>query len=244
MDASRLTTSDLSGRYYLQLPAPGGPFEGYYASLEALRPMLEGEAWQAAASGYFVNVAGNFDAVRLTYFTPAPERLREVVEEFAAAKGLAQSQPLEPPVAATVAGGYGGEELRFRRFLTNYTLIGLDMLRADALHARRLFATFRWQVMAARQPYRPHFAATFERDSAFFRGLGTEEREQFWADLAHWPNPPQVDWAHMMVNMILGCDWLGEWKSYFCQPQAPLSIEEINARVRQQGFEIPQDWKT
>ena len=47
------------------------------------------------------------------------------------------------------SAGYGGEELRFRRFLFTYTLIGLEIMETDLLHARRLFATFRWQVMRA-----------------------------------------------------------------------------------------------
>jgi len=237
-----MDVSDLSGRFYLRLPGSGGRFAGYYASLEALRPLLEGAEWQAAATGYFINVAGDFDAVRLTYFSAAPDRLGALVRQFAAARGLAQSQPPEPPVPAQVAAGYGGEELRFRRYLATYTRIGLDLLRADALNARCLFATFRWQVMAARQPYRPHFQRTFQRDSPFYRGLPAAAQDQFWADLVHWPNPPQVDWAHMMVNMLLGCDWLGDWL-YFLRPQPPLGRAEINERLAEQGFAIPDDWK-
>ena len=83
---------------------------------------------------------------------------------------------------------------------------------------------------------------TFERDSPIYRGLPAAEQEQFWADPAHWPNPPQVDWAHMMVNMMLGCDWLGDWRTFFLQPQAPLSLAEINARVAEQGFTIADSW--
>ena len=238
-----MTTTDVTGRFYLQQPGGGGRFAGYFASLEALRPMLAGAAWQAAVTGYYLNVAGDFDAVRLTYLTTTPEAVRQVVEDYCAAAGLAQSAPPEPPNPSVISGSYGGEELRFRRFLWTYPLIGLDLLAADPRHARCLFATFRWQVMAARQPCRPHFARTFERDSPYYRALPPAEQEQFWADLAHWPNPPQVDWAHMMVNMLLGCDWLGEWRSYFCQPQAPLSLAEINARVAEQGFTIPEGWR-
>jgi hypothetical protein len=180
--------------------------------------------------------------VRLTYLTRTPERVRQVVEAFAAARGLAQSQPPEPSAPGQTAGSYGGEELRFRRFLATYPLITLDLLQADPLHTRCLFATFRWQVMAARRPYRPHCAPTFERDSPYYRAMPAAAQEQFWADLAHWPNPPQVDWAHMMVNMALGCDWLGDWRSLFLQPQAPLSLAEVNARVAEQGFAIPAGW--
>jgi hypothetical protein len=242
MDLARLATTDLTGRFYLQLPNRGGRFAGYYASLDVLRPLLAGAEWQAAVTGYYLNVAGDFDAVRLTYLTTTPERVRTTVEAFAAARGLAHSHPPEPPAPSQIAGSYGGEELRFRRFLATYPLIGLDLLHADPLHARCLFATFRWQVMAARQPYRPHFVRTFERDSPIYRGLPAAEQEQFWADLAHWPNPPQVDWAHMMVNMMLGCDWLGDWRTFFLQPQPPLTLAEINARVAEQGFTIADSW--
>ena len=242
MDLSRLTTTDLTGRFYLQAPGRGGRFAGYYASLDALRPMLDGAEWQAAVTGYYLNVAGDYDAVRLTYLTTTPDLVRETVVAFAAALSVVQSQPPEPPGPSQISGSYGGEEYRFRRFLATYPLIGLDLLAADRLNTRCLFATFRWQVMAARQPYRPHFAGTFERDSPYYRAMPAAEQEQFWADLAHWPNPPQVDWAHMLVNMALGCDWLGDWR-YFLQPQPPLSLAEINTRLADQGFAIPLDWQ-
>jgi hypothetical protein len=242
MDLSRLATTDLTGRFYLQASGSGGRFAGYYATLDALRPLLRSAEWQAAVTGYYLNVAGDFDAVRLTYLTTTPAAVQAAVAAFTAQGGLAESQPPEPPNPSQISGSYGGEELRFRRFLATYPLIGLDLLAANALHARCLLATFRWQVMAARQPYRPHFARTFERDSPGYRAMPAAAQEQFWADLAHWPNPPQVDWAHMLVNMLLGCDWLGDWR-YFLQPQPPLSLAEINARVAEQGFQIPDGWE-
>src|SRR5579859_1235062 len=136
---SRLTVTDITGRFYLKLPQAGGRFAGYYASLDALRPLLAGAEWQAAVTGYYLNVAGDFDAVRLTYLTTTPEQVRAVVEAFAAARGLAQSQPPEPPAPSQISGSYGGEELRFRRFLCTYPLITLDLLQADPLHTRCLF---------------------------------------------------------------------------------------------------------
>jgi hypothetical protein len=97
--------------------------------------------------------------------------------------------------------------------------------------------------MRARQPYRPHFTTTFENLSSFYNSLLEEQQEQFWQDLAHWPNPPQVDWAHLFVNMVLGCDWIGPdiWPKFLTR-QPPLPIQEINTKIRELGFEIPLNW--
>jgi len=59
--------------------------------------------------------------------------------------------------------------------------------------------------MRARQSYKPHFLRTFENQSPFYNSLSPTEKDQFWHDLVHWPNPLEVDWAHFFVNMVLGC---------------------------------------
>jgi hypothetical protein len=105
-------------------------------------------------------------------------------------------------------------------------------------------ATFHWQVMAARRPYKPHFLQTFESQSPFYCSLPEMEKDQFCKDLSHWPNPPQVDWAHFLVNMVLACDWVVPecWK-YFLSQTPPLSIARINDLVKEQGFHIPDNWQ-
>jgi hypothetical protein len=243
MDVSRLTVSDLFGRFLLK-GSNGGAFSGYYRSLEAMRPLLESNDWQSSVSGYYVNVAGDFDAVRLSYFTPLPDQPRQAMERFAAKRRLERAEVPEPPHEKEISQNYGGEEIRFRKYLSTCTLVGLDIMEADLLHARRLFATFRWQVMRARRPYRPHFLSTFQQQSAFYRSLRPYEQDQFWRDLEHWPNPPQVDWAHLFVNMVLGCDWNhpSTWRS-FLTPQSPMPIHEINRIVSGQGFQIPDNWR-
>jgi hypothetical protein len=242
IDLSHLTEADLFGRFLLKVPG-GDKFTGYYCSLDALRPLLYSESWLDSVSGFYINVAGGFDTVRLSYFAPSADLPRTAIGNFASQCQL-EVEILESPHYVRIARKYGGEELRFRRFLSTYTPVGLEIMEADLLHARCLFATFRWQVMRARESYRPHFLRTFESQSAFYNSLAREEQDQFWRDLAHWPNPPQVDWAHMFVNMVLACDWIRpqDWRG-FQRAQPPLPIPKINKKVAPLDFQIPDEWR-
>ena len=96
--------------------------------------------------------------------------------------------------------------------------------------------------MRSRQEYKPHFEGTFIRDSRVYSSLSDEDRNQFWNDLSYWPNPPQVDWAHMMVNMILPGDFITNWND-FLQPKPALTIEEINKIIKPLKFQIPIGWR-
>ena len=236
-----MSETDLFGRFHLTIPG-GRRFDGYYASLDAIRPLVSGEHWRNSVTGFYINVTGDLNAVRLSCFTATPEIVRDVVESFVDKQELQHCQSPEVPSPSTVSQGYGGEELRFRRFLATYTLVGLEIMQADLFNARCLLATFRWQVMLARKPYKPHFSQTFESQSPFYRSLPEMEKDQFLKDLSNWPNPRQVDWAHLLVNMILGCDWVGCW-DYFLSQKPPLSIARINELVKEQGFQIPDDWR-
>jgi len=239
MNLNRITETDLFGTFHLRVPG-GDKYAGYYSSLDAIRPLLNSEEWKENITGFYLNVAGDFDGVRISYWTTSPEQTQQTVDEFVAEHGLEYIRNPSTPVQTRNSQQYGGEELRFRRFLATYTQIGLDIMEADLLNARRLFATFRLKVMIGRQPYKPHFIGTFENHSPFYNDFSDAEKDQFWLDIAHWPNPPQVDWAHMMVNMVLGCDW----NQIFQQASLPpLSISEINQIIRNQGFQIPQDWQ-
>ncbi len=242
MDLGRLGETDLFGRFFLR--SHKGRFEGYYRSLDTLRPLLTSDNWKRSVTGFYVNVAGDYDAVRLSYFTILPKETRTLVDSFAAECGLTNIQEPEIPRRTKVSECYGGEELRFRRFLSTQTLIGLDIMKADLHNARCLLATFRWQIMIARKPYKPHFLRTLENQSPFYNSLQADEKEQFWRDLAYWPNPPQVDWAHFLVNMVLGCDWNNDvvWP-IFVQSSPSLSVSQINEGIKSLGFQIPEGWK-
>ena len=242
INLNRLNETDLFARFFLKLPGTSG-LDGYYQTLFAAEPFLNTRAWQQAVTGYYLNV-GNDDSLRISYFTDKANTPTQVLTNFLSKNPLEYIQKPEKPNQKTVSALYGGEELRFRRFLSTYTLIGLDIMQIDILHARCLLATFRWQVMRNRQPYESHFIWTFENHSPFYNSLTMAEKNQFWLDIAHWPNPPQVDWAHMFVNMVLGCDWNG-WPAWqqFLSPKPPLTIPEINNLIRGQGFRIPDNWQ-
>jgi hypothetical protein len=239
-DLTLLRETDLFGRFYLKKPN-GGRFRGYYESLIGMRPLLCSKEWLQSVRGYYVNVAGKQDAVRLSYWTTAPQQTRNIIDLFVSQNGLKHIKEPIIPKHAINSAGYGGEELRFRRFLSTYTLIGLEIMETDLLHARRLFATFRWQIVRAGKPYRPHFLKTFEDQSFFFNSLSAREKEQFWLDLSYWPDSNKVDWAHLFVNMVLAADWFPVRK-HFHSPQRPLSISEINQLLEPMGFQIPENW--
>ena len=236
MNLSNINENDLFGRFSLKKP-DSVMFDTYYQSIEALRPLLTSEAWSDNVTGYYINVAGNMDTVRLSYFTSNPDGLLEVVENYCQQNNIEKNNQ-EQPHAARIAEAYGGEELRFRKYLHAYTQIGLDLIQENLLQARCLMATFRWQVMLSRQPYKPHFENIFEAQSSAYNSLSPEEKEQFWLDLSNWPDTQQVDWAHMMVNMILPGDFVQQW-NLFSQPRPAKSIDEINTIMERLGFQIP-----
>ncbi|MEA2039944.1 MAG: hypothetical protein U9N82_08965 [Thermodesulfobacteriota bacterium] len=239
--SSRISEDDLFGRFFLKKP-DGVQYENYFSTICAIYPLLQDGDWNECVTGYYINVAGNMDAVRLSFFTDDPQNAINCENDFCSENNIVEIQPCEYPHKVKIAEGYGGEELRFRKFLHMYTLIGIDLINADLLNARCLLATFRLQVMRSRQEYKPHFEGTFKKHSQTYLSLSEEGKEQFWSDLSNWPNPLQVDWAHMMVNMILPGDFVPAWND-FLAPKPSLTIGEINQVVAPMNFQIPVDWE-
>ena len=243
MNLNQLKEKDLFGRVYIQA-SDDGNLRNYFCSLKAIYALVRSKEWEKIVTGYYINHVNKkyYGSVRLSYFTHVNDNANEVVKHYVAEKGLKIiKNPEEIPYVNRISDGYGGEELRFRRFLSIYTLIGLDIMEANLLHARCLFATFRWQIMRARRPYTPHFLKFFENQSPFYNGLSSVEKDRFWRDMKHWPNHPQVDWAHLFVNMVLWCDW--DIREFLSQ-KSPLSISEINRILKQCafGFQIRENW--
>jgi len=247
MGIKKVSKSDLFGIFYVR-KLDGRKWESYYKTLEALRPLFKNEQFQEVVNGYYLNICGDFDAVRISYFAykgNAKEAV-SIFKRFLEENDIMEINDSRHPEEANVAKKYGGEEYeeRFRNYLVLETKIGLDLIKEDLLHARTLLATYRWQVRKASLPFREHFEPTFRRSSLTYNSLSEKEKDQFFTDLAEWPNPPQVDWAHMMVNFVLGCDW----NQVFSDPNyltrgKPLSLPEINMLIRNLGFQIPQKWK-
>lgn len=241
---SGLRETDLFGRFFLRLPGAKG-YDGYYDSLAAVADLVESDQWRGSVTGFYINVSEDSGGVRLSYFSASPEDVIDAMAALVPRFGLAETRMAEGPTPATVADRYGGEELRFRRYLTAYTRIGLDIMESDLLGARRLFALFRWQVSIEKKPYKPHFVRTFEGQSPFYNSLTAAEKEQFWKDLASWPEGSEVGWAHLFVNMVLGGDWIGEYWTERYRAGEPLSTPELNDVLRRagMGFKVPEGWR-
>jgi len=243
----RIPHDDLFGIFFVRKP-DGIRWDSYYKTLDALRPLFKNEEFQEVIDGFYLNICGDFDSVRISYFISQKhsEKAISVFREFFRDNGILEIENSKEPRKIILAKKYGGEECeeRFRTFLVLETQIGLELMEGNLLHARILFATYRWQVRKALLPFREHFESAFIKYSPTYNSLSNEEKEQFFADLEEWPNPPQVDWAHMMVNLVLGCDWNFVFSDpHYLTPGRPLSIPQINKRVKELGFQLPLDWK-
>lgn len=251
METKRISSGDLFGRFFVKKPE-GIQWDSYYKTLDTLRPLFKRKEFNKLAKGFYLNVCGvgprDFDSVRISYFVDKAnvEKIVSIFQKFFENNGIMEIQSFTPPREIILARNYGGEEYekRFRNFLVLETQIGLELIEGNLLHSRILFVTYRWQVRKASLPFRGHFEPTFKRYSLTYNSLSNDEKDQLFTDLEEWPNPPQVDWAHMMVNFVLGCDWNNALcRPDYLTPGRPLSIPEINRLIRDLGFQIPLDWK-
>lgn len=245
----RIPKDALFGIFYVKKPN-GTRWDSYYRTLEALSPLFRHEEYIKLVDGFYLNICGNFDSVRISYFVHEAnsEKALLVFKTFFEKNGISEIKDSEPPRKIILAEAYGGEEYeeRFRNFLSLETQIGLELISGNLLQARILFATYRWQVRKASLPFREHFEPTFQRYSTVYNFLSDREKDQFFDDLQMWPNHLQVDWAHMMVNFVLGCDWnRALFLPNYLTPGKPLSISEINLILQKSNleFQIPPDWK-
>ena len=247
MVIKRVSKDDLFGRFFVKKP-DGTKWDSYYRTLEALGPLFKNEEFAKTVNGFYLNVCGDFNSVRISYFVDEAnsEKAVSVFKQFFRNNGIIEIKDLVRPKEIILAKHYGGEEYeeRFRNFLVLQAPIGIELINGDLLHARTLFATYRWQVRKASLPFKDHFEPTFRKYSPTYNSLSDDKKEQLFRDLNEWPNPPQVDWAHMMVNLVLGCDWNFVFSHpNYLTPGEPLSIPEINRYVKDLGFQIPLDWK-
>lgn len=251
MGIKRTSKDDLFGIFHVKKPDVINGVS-YYKTLDALRPLFKDKEFNQIIKGFYLNVSGrlpkDFDSVRISYFVDKLncEKVVVIFKQFFRDNGLLEIKSNEYPHEIILAKNYGGEkyEERYRNYLVLETQIGLDLIKTDLLHARILFATYRWQVRKASLPFKEHFEPIFKKYSPTYNSLSDEEKDKLFTDLAFWPNPPQVDWAHMMVNFVLGFDWNWVFSDpNYLTPGKPLSIREINKIVKNLGFQIPLDWK-
>ncbi len=249
MELKRISKNDLFGRFYIKKPN-GAKWDAYYKTIDALRSLFQDHEFTEIINGFYLNIWENFDSVRVSYFVDSANSDKAVskFKKFIQENELIEIKSKESPRRTILASEYGGEEYeeRFRNFLILETQIGLDLIKNNLLNARILFATYRWRARKASLSFKQHFESTFERDSPTYNALTDDEIEQFFKDLEEWPNPPQVDWAHFMVNFVLGCDWNNVFSDpNYLSPGNPKSIPEINEIIQNSGlgFQIPFDWK-
>jgi hypothetical protein len=205
----------------------------YYHTIDALRPLFGRKDFNQLVSGFYLNRIR--ESVRISYFVSERNKQKaiSIFQSFFKEKAISEFET-QPPRKIVVAEKYGGEELeeRFRFFLALETQIGLELMKADLLHARSLFATYIFQVYKGRLPIREHFEPTFLRHSQTFISLSNEERKQFFEDLENHPG-----WMHMMVNFVFGYDF----RRHVYPDGIPLPIPRINEILERNnvGFQIP-----
>lgn len=249
MTLTRISKNELFGIHYVKHP-DGLKWDGYYKTIDVLRNLFADPEFTAIVKGFYLNICGDLDSVRISYFVHHTNKHKTApkFQQFIQENGLIEVQQHEPPKGIMLAAKYGGKrfEEQFRNFLVLETQVGLDLIRKDLLNARILFATYRWRVRKASLPIREHFEPTFKRNSAVYNSLSDREKTQLFEDLEEWPNPHEVDWAHMMVNFVLGCDWTSVFgdPSYLSRGN-PYPILAINRIIEDTGlgFQIPLDWK-
>jgi len=198
--------------------------EGYFECIKAIKPLLANFDSSSSTPGFYINISENksnkLNIVRLTFFTYAPGETEKIIEVFLKDNSNIISLPVEDfndknfkkPIECKISEGYGGEEIRFRNFLNNYTHIGLDLLDYDVLYSRRLVAEYRLTYSPRKTSCKPLFEPIFSKHSKFFNLLNDSSKKQLWKDLDFWHTirgtDYVADWAHLLVNMLLPGDWI------------------------------------
>jgi len=262
---NNLTTDSPFGVIFLRFSdLKGLDVNRYFDCLRAVKPLLESSDFTDSTPGFYINYITNSEggnSVRLTYFTENEAKTKNAIEDFLNANSkivLFSSHDSKESQKGNIAEGYGGENLRFRRFLNTYTQIGLDLLDYDILYSRRLVAEYRLTYSTQKISPKPLFEPAFNKHSKFFCQLDSFDIEQLWKDLNFW-HPIKIsgyvaDWTHFLVNMLLPSDWIylryiqtGElvFKDLFLKPdpRPPIKGEERKSLLKYFDLNIPHDWK-
>jgi hypothetical protein len=129
---------------------------------------------------------------------------------------------------------YGGTELAFRRYLCDYTQVGLDLMATDLEAAQRLCAVYRWQARPSGTDPRELLEGTVRCLSETYRTYSRKHRDEFWRSFSCVP-PAKTPWDHMLVNQVLCFDEF---------VRAPLKTAQISALLASKGhtFTLSDQW--
>lgn len=229
---------------------------GYFSCLNLIKPLFERQDFKDSTSGFYINYITNSEdgnSVRLTYFTNNKAETSRAIKNFLNTNSnivLFPSKDSYESGKGNIAEGYGGENLRFRRFLNAYTQIGLDLLGYNILYSRRLAAEYRLNYSTQKISCKPLFESAFTKHSKFFNQLDTSSIEQLWKDLNFWhtiKNTNYVaDWAHFLVNMLLPGDFtdIPYFVGFFRNPnpEPPIIGKQKIIMLKIFNLDIPDNW--
>jgi hypothetical protein len=223
----QINTDDLFGRFFFR--SRSQPASEYSNILELFAHSNYHTALPDWVTGFYVN--NSQYGVRFSFF------VRKNIESHTYVLFRERSDAIEtlirvaeePLKRESLSQDYGGNdyELRFRRFLSLQAKIGLEVVKSDAAFARESAIRFRWQAFTISASVRDFWEPVLIKGSNTYGSLAKEQKSEFWDDMARWPNPPQVDWIHLFINLILGFDWSNVLVP-MRQSQKKYTDEEIN----------------
>jgi len=233
-----VTQSDLFGVFYV-LKGTGSPLQMYFKSIEEVRPLFIEPVFEELCSGFYLSIktkrdcttGKKRDSLRISYFTPAQhaEELHSFITKNLEESGFEAVVDSERPRDHNFASPE--YELRFRRYLVNYTLVGLDLIEEDLDYARRLGAWLHFHVMPAKCSVKEHIEPSLIAFSKYFRSMNEQSRIQFLDALTFSPS-----WTHMFLN------FLGIPDDCYVTANLPISIINTMLGMRNAELEIPEGW--
>lgn len=249
MDSTNLSVDDLLGVLYFS-SQDMRMIDGYFNCINLIKPLINKLDSQPHTSGFYLNIGKRLNSVRLSYFTNNESKTQKVINDFLNESSDVTAFDFEKPKHNEFSQYYGGDELRFRRFLCTYTKIGLDLLDFDVLYSRRLVAEYRLVYSPQKTSCRPLFETAFRKHSNFFNQLSASNKGQLWEDLNYWhpiPNTEFIaDWAHMLVNMLLPADWIyiPKYRDFFLNriPKQPITGRTKEEMLRSFNLNLPEGW--
>jgi hypothetical protein len=231
------------------LKSRGNPLDSYYYTIEQSVLIVEEKSLTAYMTGYYLNMepANRNHYLRLSFFVPAEsaDALVDLIRAGLSSRGVLEVRPAKTPQDISVVREYGPPALesRFRRYLVNYTQIGLDLIRSDLVYARRLMAWLRFKVIAGSMDARVQIEPSMLGRSQYYRSMSPAERSEFLQDLVRKPKPSQFDWAHFIVNFVLGLNEpQGTRGRYDGNPWPTCAINQV-LQLQDPSFCLPDNWK-